>query len=79
LRAALLSAQGAEFALGPLESLGELFAEARLIFRQRRPSDKSQASIATVESGIPSALPETIHRSTGDSTMERHLSTGVSV
>jgi hypothetical protein len=61
LRAALLSAQGAKFALGPLESLGELFTEARLIFRQRRPSDKSQASIAAVESGISSALPETIH------------------
>jgi hypothetical protein len=36
LRTALLSAQGAEFALGPLHGLGELFAEARLSFRRRR-------------------------------------------
>jgi hypothetical protein len=35
LRTALLSASGAEFALGPLEGLGELFAEARLFFRRR--------------------------------------------
>ena len=35
LRVALLSAQGAEFALGPLEGLGELLAEARLFLRKR--------------------------------------------
>jgi hypothetical protein len=34
LRTALLSGTGAEFALGPLEGLGELFAEARLLFRR---------------------------------------------
>lgn len=36
MRTALLSAAGAEFALGPLEGLAELFAEARLHFRRRR-------------------------------------------
>jgi hypothetical protein len=36
LRTALLSAPGAEFALGPLEGLGELFTRARLLFRRRQ-------------------------------------------
>jgi hypothetical protein len=36
LRTALLSAAGAEFALGPLEGLAELFGEARLLFRRRK-------------------------------------------
>ena len=36
LRSALLSAPGAEFALGPLEGLGDLFAKARLLFTRRR-------------------------------------------
>ncbi len=44
LRRALLSAQGAEVALGPLEGLGRLFAEARLFFRQRRPPNMDVAS-----------------------------------
>jgi hypothetical protein len=35
LRTALLSALGAEFALGPLEGLGDLFAQAGLLFRRR--------------------------------------------
>jgi hypothetical protein len=61
LRLALLSAQDAECALGPLESLGDLFTEARLIFRRRKPSDKGQASIAAVEPWIPAARAETIH------------------
>jgi hypothetical protein len=39
LRTALLSAQGAEFALGPLRGLGELFAEAKVFFRQCRSPD----------------------------------------
>jgi hypothetical protein len=36
LRTTLLSAQGAEFALGPLEGLGELFTQARLFLARRR-------------------------------------------
>ena len=36
LRTALLSAQGAEFALEPLDGLGKLFARAGLLFARRR-------------------------------------------
>lgn len=36
LRTTLLSASGAEFALGPLEGLCELFAEVKLFFARRR-------------------------------------------
>jgi hypothetical protein len=39
LRTTLLSAQGAEFAVGSLECLAELFAEARLLLRIRRLPD----------------------------------------
>jgi hypothetical protein len=35
LRTALLSAPGAEFALGPLELVGEVFAAVRLLFTRR--------------------------------------------
>jgi hypothetical protein len=50
LRTTLLSAQGAEFALGPLTGLGELFAEAKLFFRRRRPPVVDQTPNA-VQSG----------------------------
>jgi hypothetical protein len=60
LRAALLSAQGVEFALGPLKGLGRLFAEARLIFRRRR-SPGGDAPAAEDAARIPSAPPKTIH------------------
>ena len=36
LRTTLLSASGAEFALGPLEGLGALFTQVRLCFTRRR-------------------------------------------
>jgi hypothetical protein len=36
LRTTLLSAQGADFAIAPLEGLGELFAQAKLFLTQRR-------------------------------------------
>jgi hypothetical protein len=36
LRTTLLSAQGAEFAVGSLEDLGELFRQARLMLSRRR-------------------------------------------
>lgn len=40
LRTTLLSAQGAEFAMGPLKGLGDLFRQARLFLpRRRRPAD----------------------------------------
>jgi hypothetical protein len=61
LRIALLSAQGAEFALGPLEGLAELFAEVRLFFRRRRPPFDDQTPAGAVEPWIPSAPPGTIH------------------
>jgi hypothetical protein len=35
LRTTLLSAPGADFALGPLQTLAEMFAEARLFLRRR--------------------------------------------
>lgn len=60
LRMALLSAQGAEFALGPLRGLGELFAEAKLLFRRLRP-DPIDGLTDEVEAGISPARPETIH------------------
>ncbi|HEY4174417.1 MAG TPA: hypothetical protein VGM42_15405 [Rhodopila sp.] len=48
LRTALLSGQAADFAIGPLESLGELFAEAKLFLTRRRlpaaaPRDEREA------------------------------------
>jgi hypothetical protein len=58
---ALLSAQGAEFALRPLQGLGELFAEARFFFRRRRSPVMEQAPAAAVEPWSPSAPPATIH------------------
>jgi hypothetical protein len=61
LRSALLSAQGAEFALGPLWGPGELFAEAGLFFRRRRPPVTDEASSAAVKPWLPSTLPATIH------------------
>ena len=53
LRTALLSAHGAEFALSPLEGLGELFAEAKLLFRRRRPPVADASRAGTVEAKSP--------------------------
>jgi hypothetical protein len=61
LRTALLSAQGAEFALGPLHGLGDLFAEARLFFRRRRSPSAGKTPGAAAESQIAPVLPATIH------------------
>jgi hypothetical protein len=61
LRTALFSAQGAEFALGPLEGLAKRFAEVRLFFSRRRPPGDDRTPIGAVEPWIPSALPGTIH------------------
>jgi hypothetical protein len=61
LRTALLSAQGAEFALGPLQGLGELFAEAKLFFRWRRSPVAGLAPAEAVEPQTSSAPPGTIH------------------
>jgi hypothetical protein len=54
LRTTLLSAAGAEFALGPVEGLAELFAEAKLFFR-KRPITRA----ALPDSAVRSPEPET--------------------
>lgn len=51
LRSALLSAQGAEFALGPLAGLGRLFARAGLMFAHRN------FALARLRPGIGAAPP----------------------
>jgi hypothetical protein len=62
LRTTLLSAHGAEFALGPLEGLGELFAEVRLFFGRRKaaaadaPETGGGGSLATFRSSPTAAL-----------------------
>jgi hypothetical protein len=61
LRHALLSAQGAEFAIGPLEGLGTLFTEASLRLRRRLPRQSDPSAIAWAESWQPSATPDTLH------------------
>ena len=61
LRTALLSAQGAEFALVPLERLGALLAEARLVCRRRRPSAEVLAPSEATEPCGPPARPGTLH------------------
>lgn len=61
LRTALLSAQGAEFALGPLQGIGELFAAARLLFRRRSPPPAGDVMLPVVEPWFPSESPETVH------------------
>ncbi len=61
LRTALLSAPGAEFALGPLEGLGELFARARLLFSRRRSPAEELPQRGAVETWAPSILAPIIH------------------
>jgi hypothetical protein len=59
LRTALLSAEGAAFAIGPPEGLGELFAEARLILTWRAFPAQDPDSIGGPESCSPP--PQTLH------------------
>jgi hypothetical protein len=61
LRTALLSASGAEFALGPLEGLGELFARARLLFSRRRSPAEALSPADAIETWTPSMLTRTVH------------------
>jgi hypothetical protein len=61
LRTTLLSAQGAEFALGPLEGIGELFAAARLLFRRRSPPVTNDIAEQVVELWRPPGSTPTIH------------------
>jgi len=61
LRTALLSAPGAEFALGPLEGLGELFAAARLKFTRRRSPAEAMSPAGAVETWHPPIVAEMVH------------------
>jgi hypothetical protein len=61
LRTALLSAPGAEFALGPLEGLGELFAEARLLFTRRRSPTEQVSPPGAIEAWSPSIVDRIVH------------------
>jgi hypothetical protein len=61
LGTALLSAQRAGCALGPLADLATLFAEARLFLRGRLPPRSDQAIAEAVEPRRPSASAEPIH------------------
>jgi hypothetical protein len=56
LRTTLLSPQAAEFALGPLEGLAEIFAKARLFLSPRRLSGDNQVMDDGRESWSPSTL-----------------------
>lgn len=58
LRTTLLSAQGAEFAVGSLEGLGELFSQARLLLSRRRLQIDDQGSGDSREAWSP---PRSIH------------------
>lgn len=55
LRTTLLSAAGAEFALGPLVGLGELFAQVRLFFTRRASAPPAP------EAWSPDAALGTVH------------------
>jgi hypothetical protein len=59
LRTTLLSAQGAEFAIGPLEGLGELFAQARLFMTRRRLPAEDQEQVTTGRRLVPFTAPGT--------------------
>jgi hypothetical protein len=56
LRTTLLSAQGAEFAIGPLVGLGTLFAQARLLLSRRRLGTDAANTADEPESWSPSSL-----------------------
>ena len=60
LHTALLSAQGAAFALGPLEGLGELFSRARLLFSRWTPPATTLAPSDVFEAWQPSFPCETM-------------------
>ena len=61
LRTALLSSSGAEFALGPLEGLGELFTETRLLFRRRQATMECLSRDDAVQAWTPAESSRSIH------------------
>jgi hypothetical protein len=61
LRTALLAASGAEFALGPLAGLGELFARASLLFSRRQSYVGEPSPAGAIETWSPSIPTPTLH------------------
>jgi hypothetical protein len=60
LRAGMLSPSGAEFALGPLEGLGELMANAGLVFRRHAPPNEREPHSSEIEVWMP-PVPTLLH------------------
>jgi hypothetical protein len=58
LRTTLLSAQGAQLAIGSLEGLGELFTQARLLLTRRRLPNADHPSSDSREAWLP---PRSVH------------------
>ena len=61
LGAAMLAAHGAEFAIGPLEGLGELFAAADLVFRRRPPTLPDRTGSRVVDAWTPPMTSGSVH------------------
>jgi hypothetical protein len=61
LQTTILTTEGAVLALGPLEELGEQFAQSKLLFRRRKMPVAESAFPATVESWISSLSGTTLH------------------
>jgi hypothetical protein len=61
LHAAMLSRQGAEFAMGPIEGLGEIFSDAELVFPSRSLPALDGAAHAPVEAWMPPPPPPRLH------------------
>jgi hypothetical protein len=61
LHAAMLSRQGAEFVMGPLEGLGEIFHDADLLFPRRSLPAIDEATGAAVEAWVPPYPPLRLH------------------
>jgi len=61
LRNTMLSVMGAEFAIGPLEEIAELFGQAQLRFRPRLAPALDPALPGATEAWTPIISPETVH------------------
>lgn len=61
LRTTMLTTEGAVLALGPLEDLGEQFAQSKLLFQKRTMPVPERAFPAGVESWISSLSGTTLH------------------
>jgi hypothetical protein len=61
LQTTILTTEGAVLALGPLEEMGDRFAQSKLLFRRRKMPVVEPAFPATVESWISSLSGTTLH------------------